>query len=121
METPVKFGVVLGVTTIRMLLALGGSVAPNSCVSLHPLLVAPSLTLGALGCSKLEISACSHDSPELDGEAMLLLEVPLLLAKASGAFTKFWELALAPGVSPGLSQGLMSAPITATWFRSEIL
>lgn len=47
--------------------------------------------------------SCSDDGPELDGEAVLLLEVPLLLAKASGAFTRFWELALTPGVSPGLS------------------
>lgn len=38
--------------------------------------------------------SCSDDGPELDGEAVLLLEVPLLLAKASGAFTRFWELAL---------------------------
>lgn len=65
--------------------------------------------------------SCSDDGPELDGEAVLLLEVPLLLAKALGAFTRFWELALAPGVSPGLSRGLTSVPVAGAWFRCAFL
>lgn len=63
METPPRFGVVLGVTTIRMLRALGGFGGTKELRELHSarrsqLAGAPtSNDSGVLGCSKLGISA----------------------------------------------------------------
>lgn len=90
---------------------------PTAALSAH----GSWLDSGSAGMLQAENFSSSHDAPELDREAMLLLVVPLLHAKASGAFTRFWELALALGVSPGLSQGLMSVPVVEAWFRCEFL
>lgn len=120
MEAPPKFGVVLGVATVRILQALRGFGGTQQLRELHSA-HGSQLDCGSAGMLQAENFSYSHDGPELDREVMLLLEVPLLLAMASGAFTRFWELALALGVSPGLSQGLMSAPVVEAWFRCEFL
>lgn len=120
MEWKHKFGVVLAVTTVKVLQALGGFGGTKKPHELHSA-DGSQLDSGSSGVLQAGNFSCSHDGPELDGEAVLLPEVPVLLAKASGAFTRFWELALAPGVSPGLSQGLGSVPVVGAWLRCEFL